>query len=127
MNNRKFVFLMRDFIQSVKIPCANVDNHQALVGMYGEIECRIEDGSRVGLSDHLILLINLSKAHLDPVKALKLNGNFNIILDAYIMIMNESDYFLVRSCSVPSHVTQLHDYISETVRISRDLIRETLV
>ncbi|EKN4037945.1 hypothetical protein NUF46_004276 [Yersinia enterocolitica] len=118
---------MRDFINSVKIPCANFDNHQALVGMYDEIECRIEDGSRVGLSDHLILLINLRQARLDPVKALKLNGDFNLILDGYIMIINESDYFLVRSCSVPSHINQLHDYISETVRVSRDLIRETFV
>ncbi|MGS0628307.1 MULTISPECIES: hypothetical protein [Photorhabdus] len=127
MNNRKFIFLMRDFIQSVKASGTNFDGNQALVGMYGEIECRIEDGTRVGLPGHLILLISLSKARLDPVKALELNGNFHLMLDSYIASINNAGYFLVRSFLIPEHTNQLHDYLNETVELVRNLMKEKLI
>ncbi|KAA1195540.1 hypothetical protein F0L16_02110 [Photorhabdus heterorhabditis] len=118
---------MRDFIQSVKASGINFDGNQALVGMYGEIECRIEDGTHAGLPGHLILLVSLSKASLEPVKALELNGNFHLMLDSYIALINNTGYFLVRSFLIPEHTNQLHDYLNETVELVRNLMKEKLI
>lgn len=125
MSERKFIFLMRDFIQSMKIPSTNFEDNRALVGKYGEIECRIEDGSRVGLSGKLIVLIKLNHIELTPEKALDLNGNFNVLADCYIASIGELGYFLIRTYLIPGHINQLHNYLNETVQIARNLIKET--
>ncbi|AWS50758.1 hypothetical protein [Providencia rettgeri] len=124
MSERKFIFLIRDFIQSMKVPCENFEDNKALVGMYGDIECRIEDGSRVGLSGKLILLIKLDVVSLTPEKALHLNSDFTLLSDCYIALVGDSGYFLIRTYSTPSNVNQLHNYINETVQIARNIMEE---
>lgn len=124
MSERKFIFLMRDFIQSMKVPCENFEDNRALVGMYGNIECRIEDGSRIGLSGKLIILVNLNMIELIPEKALRLNGDFNLLADSYIASITDNGYFLIRSYGVPSHVNQLHNYINEMIQITKNIIKE---
>nr|WP_282553529.1 hypothetical protein [Providencia sneebia] len=92
--------------------------------MYGNIECRIEDGSRIGLSGRLIILVNLNVVELTPEIALELNGNFNLLADSYIASIINNGYFLIRSYNIPSHVNQLHNYINEMVQITKNIIKE---
>lgn len=121
MSNGNFILLMKDFMQLMNIHNSDFGPSQALVGSYGEFNCRIEDGSRIGLFDKMIILVELKKYKLDAQSVLKLNSNITLLSGSYVTEINNRGFFLTKIYNLPSHVNQLNNKVNELITIAKKI------
>lgn len=124
MKNRKFSLLINDFIQLTQGTLTNVGAGDALVCRCGNRVCRIEDGHRVGLTNQLIVLVEMAELDNRPDLALSLNGDFRQSYDGYFAQLPTGEINFVRHLPIIEYPQELLHYLSETVAITSKLSKE---
>ncbi|EGQ7895617.1 hypothetical protein J7H91_004458 [Vibrio parahaemolyticus] len=123
MKNQQFSLLMSEVAQLVQGEAMPVRDREALVCTYGEWSCRIENGSAVGLTGQIIVLVKLDSA-IDEQHALKVNGLFGLTFDGYIAMLTDNERFYVRHKPIPTHPQQVLDVLSQTISAVHQLKEE---
>ena len=115
---------MREFTHLVQGLFLSLDEHQALLCRCGDVNCRIEDATRVGLSNTILLMVALDIGCFDAEAALRINADFALTSGGYIAKFKTDDYFFVRAMPLPDHPQGLLKALSDTVVITTSFRQE---
>lgn len=124
MKNKKFALLMMEFTHLVQGASISLDEHQALLCRFGDLNCRIEDAARVGLTNTILIMVTLDIECFPAEAALRINADFALTSGGYIARFKTDDYFFVRAMPLPDHPQGLLKTLSDTVAITTALRQE---
>lgn len=113
-----------EFTNLVQGTSISLDEHQALQCLFGDLNCRIEDAARVGLSNTILIMVMLDIKCFPAEAALRINANFALTSGGYIARFKTDDYFFVRTMPLPDHSQGLLKNLRDTVALTSALIQE---
>ncbi len=115
---------MMEFTRLVQGASISLDEHQALLCRFGEVNCRIEDAARVGLMNTILIMVELDIDGFPSEAALDINSDFSMTSGGYIAKFKANGYFYIRGMPLPDHPQGLLKALSDTVVIANTLRQE---
>lgn len=123
MKNRKFSLLINEFSQMSKLGNIKLGAEQCLVCHYKGRDIRIEDGQRIGLTNHIVIVAPLNVTVSREIQG-EINGNFALSKDSYLAEIKSLGCCLIRHCVLPEYPRTLLGEVNQSLSIVNKILKE---
>lgn len=117
----KYNKIISDILKRYDVRISQISCDKAITFTSDKFKCRLENGERFGQKDTLLLLVELDIKKKDYANLLKLNFDYSLTLDGYVLLKDD-DVFFARHIKIPDHSITLVNSINESVFLSKKIV-----